>query len=198
MPSNYDKTERDGDTELQPFSQTTSTRRPSQSKSGSERNDETPASTISDSRRTRDSRAATIHETRTKMTYVLGDLIQDFENQTAKLQSAASSRAGEPRRPIHHELRKEVKDWLYKSLESTRNCSQPTFPPVSPTTTRYLTARMNSRARDIRKDARLVLDEIIARETADRVMTEGNARAGRRERDRVRVEEVIQSWVGSV
>ena len=197
MPRNYDTTEHDGGTELQPFSQTTSMRRPRQSKSGSERNDQSPGSTISESTRTRESRAETIPETWTKMTYALKTLMQDFKHQSVRLQSAASTQGGE-HRPIDHKVRKEVEDWLDASLASTRNCSQPTFPTVTPTIRRYLTARMNSRVRDTRKDARLVLDELTARETADGVMTKGNARAGRRESDRVRVEEVIQCWAGSV
>jgi len=197
MPPNYTKTKQDGDSELQPFSPTTSTRGPSQSRSGSERNDRSPASTVLESTRTRESRAETIPDTSTRMTYALGTLITDFGNQSARLQSAVPTSDGEPHQ-INHKVRNEVQDWLYTSLESTRNCSQPTFPPVSPTIRRYLTARMQSRVRDTRKDARLVLDEIIARETADRVITEGIARAAKREENRVRVEEVIQSWAGSV
>lgn len=192
----YDDTTHDGDLELQPPNPTTSLREHSQSKSGAESNDQSPASTISEFRRTRDSRAETIPETVTEMAYALGTLIKDFEKQSARLQSAASTREGEPR-PIDHKVRNEVRDWLDTSLKVTRNC-QPTFPTVSPTISRYLRARMKSREDDIRKNARLVRDEIRARETADGIMNKGNARAGRRQGDKAEIKAVIASWGGSV
>jgi hypothetical protein len=191
MPLKYDET---ADIELQPLSPPTSTRGPGQWRSDFEHDIHSAAPTASSSKRTTD-----LPETSTKLTHALAHLSRELDTQDAKLRSEAFTSDAKPR-PIHHRLRKEVRDWVQESLERTQNGSRPTLPPLFPGVDRFLTGRAASRDAVTREAVKLVRNEAesIARETGDSITIKNKPGGERREGVKVRIKEVIASWGGSV
>jgi len=189
LSPNYDETT---NIELQSRSPTTPTRGSEQGVTDSEHSVYPAAPIALSSKRTTDLPAISV-----RLTHALMHLRRKFAAQDAKLGSGESTGGVRPRH-IDHDLRTEVRDWVNESLDGTQHGSRLTLPPVSCGVKRFLKGRAGSRDQVTQEAARLVLDEIIARETAEENMIKGNARAGRREEDRARVAEVIQRWAESV
>jgi hypothetical protein len=138
-------------------------------------------------------------ETLTELTHALKHLSWELDTQDAKLRSEAFTSDANPR-PIDHELRKEVRDWVEKSLERTQNGSRPTLPPLSPGIDRFLEGRAGSKNPITPEAARLDLTEAesMARQTAYSITIRNEPGGQRREGDKAKIKEVMTCWGGSV